>query len=710
MIRFIYTILITLLFLGNIYTAKSQNTISGTIEDNNHNPLAGANISIKNTTLGTASGPHGNYLLGKLKEGNYIVRVSFFGYESIERPVTISGKNSKENFILNKTTIDLNAVVVTGTRTEKTLKNTPVLTQIINSKELQNSGVTDISQALEFAVSGLEFKNQAQGKSVSLQGLDPQYLVFMTDGERMAGETMGDIDYSRINVENIERIEVVKGASSTLYGSNALGGVVNIISKTPSKKFEMDASTRFSNFNTQSHRARIGNKLGDFSSQLSVSYDQTDGYDLLAGNSYRTQEREDAVTITERLKYALTNKIGIEANASFLNKNRDNSSEKLYNRRNKDLTYGAKASYFFGKENSIVMSWNSDHYELLNKITETNLESDYDNLFNNARLLGHFKMANWNLLTTGIEYISENLTAQRNNIKNKTNSDFVFFAQEDIQIFDNLNFIAGIRANNNSNYNWHFTPQFSALYKTGEFSLRGTYSLGYKTPSLKEKYMNFRIPAPGPPMFLVGKEDLKPETSNYISASAEYNHRRISVSTTVYKNNIENMISPDIDTFIVKPGGIIEYSYNNLRDVTIRGADIMLKVGILTNLSLSAAATFSKKTDNLTGKEFENVRNFTSKGNIDYSYKKSNYQLNANVQANFYGAKTINLMDEQTHHIQKVNLDNFSLWRITTTQTLKNSYYLKLGIDNVFDFVDSSGGYNSGTPGRTFFVGLGVKI
>ena len=710
MLRFIYAFSIGLALLINVQTIIAQNTISGKIENENSEPLTGANIIIKNTTLGVASDKNGNYSLSGLQNGEYIIRISFFGYETHERQVVLKGQKITLNIEMIETSIDLNAVVITGTRTEKSLKNVPVLTQSISKFELENKDVTDITQALEYVVPGIEFNNQAQGKSLSLQGIDPQYMLFLIDGERMAGETLGDIDYSRINIANIERIEVVKGASSTLYGSNALGGVVNIITKTPARKLEVDASTRFSNYNTQNYRARIGSKINKLSSQFSVSYDKTDGYDLMEGNSYRTQEREDAIVINEILKYAISSKLELQANASFLTKNRDNTSESLYDRRNKNFTYGAKATYFISPKSDVVLSWNSDRYELFNKITDNELESDYNNLYNNARLTGNFQLTDWNLLTAGVEYISENLTAPRNNIDDKTNTDYVLFAQEDIEIISDLNVIAGFRANNNSQYNWHFTPQFSAMYKIWDLTIRGAYGMGYKTPTLKEKYMNFQIPAPGPPMFLVGYENLEPETSNYTSFSAEYNHKAVSVSATAYYNRISNMISPNLDTFIVKPGGIIEYTYDNQEEVSIKGIDIMAKAKIVKNLMFTGTLTFSKKINEITGEEFENIRNFTGKGSLDYSFKKKNYRLNMNLQSNFYGSKTINLMDERTHQIEKVHLESFSIWRLTTTQTIKNNYYMRLGIDNIFNFIDSSGGYNSGNPGRTFFVGIGLKI
>lgn len=702
--------LITLTLILSFQILGAQNKISGIIKTGNNEVLAGANIVILNTTRGTASDSEGNYSIEGIKNGEYRIRVSFFGYETAEKQVVLTGQPVTLHFEMAETTIDLNAVVVTGTRTEKSLKNTPVLTQTISSRELERKDAADITQALEMVVPGIEFSSSATGKSVTLQGIDPQYMLFLVNGERLAGDTYGDIDYSRINMADIERIEVVKGASSTLYGSNALGGVVNIITKTPADPFRLSASTRFSRYNTQNHRLSIGSKLGKFSTQTSVDFEKTDGYDLFEGNSYRTQEREDAAVVSERLSYSPTDKLQLEGNLSLMNKNRDNTSASLYNRRNTDFSYGAKASWFLNRRSNLTLSWYSDNFELLNKITPDSLVSDYNNLFNNARLLANFNLSRKNVLTVGAEYISENLTAPRNNIDRKTNTESIVFAQDDIQIGDKANIIGGFRAHNNSEYGWHFTPQLSAMYTIWHFAFRGNYGMGYKTPSLKEKYMSFQIPAPGPPMFLVGSEGLEPEKSKYVSLSTEYTREGVSFAVSVYQNHISDMISENMDEYTVKPGGIIEYAYRNYDEVLLKGIDVLLKTKVVRNLFFNGSVTFSKKYDQMEDREFENVRNFSGKFNLDYNLTKKIYGLNINLQSNLYGAKTILLMNETTHQTHAVELENFSLWKLTTTHTFKTNYQMKLGIENIFNYTDPSGGYNTGTPGRTFFVGLGITI
>ncbi len=382
----------------------------------------------------------------------------------------------------------------------------------------------------------------------------------------------------------------------------------------------------------------------------------------------------------------------------------------LYNRKNRDITYGAKATWFPNSKSNVTLSWNSDNYELLNKITPDSLVSDYNNVYDNARLLGNYQLAEWNLLTLGTEYISENLTAPRNGIEDKRNTDYIVFAQEDIQLGQSINLVGGFRAHNNSQYGWHFTPQVSAMYKIWHFAFRGNFSMGYKTPSMKEKYMSFKLPVPGPPMFLLGNEALEPETSRYSSISMEYTRQGVSFAVSAYHNDITDMITEDLDDYSVKPGGIIEYTYRNYDHVTVRGIDVLLKTKVVRNLLFTGSVTFSKKYDQVENKIFDNVRNFSGKFNADYHVSAGIYGLNLNLQNNMYGKKSIDLMDDVTHQTSTVELDPFSLWKFTSTHTFHSNYYVKAGVDNIFDFIDKSGGYNTGNPGRTFFVGLGVNL
>lgn len=201
----------------------------------------------------------------------------------------------------------MDEVVVTATRAPLPLKSAPVLTRVIPAAEIRRSGIPTLQGLLEKELAGVEFHQAGYGQSLSFQGLDARYVLFLVDGERMAGETYGNIDYNRIPLSNIERIEIVRGASSVLYGSNAMGAVVNVITRMPRERVEVGASVRYgtpfqrnggetmgsgaSTHDLETYRDRldvpnlrsemsVGLKLNRFRSLTTASYRSVDAYRL----------------------------------------------------------------------------------------------------------------------------------------------------------------------------------------------------------------------------------------------------------------------------------------------------------------------------------------------------------------------------------------------------------------------------------------------
>ena len=129
----------------------------------------------------------------------------------------------------NKDPLGLETVVVTATRTPKPLLDIPVVTRVITADDIQKADATNIKDMLQQEIPGLEFTYSMGQQVLNMGGYDGNNILFLVDGERMAGESMDNVDFSRLNLSSIERIEIVKGAASTLYGSSAMGGVVNII-------------------------------------------------------------------------------------------------------------------------------------------------------------------------------------------------------------------------------------------------------------------------------------------------------------------------------------------------------------------------------------------------------------------------------------------------------------------------------------------------
>ena len=176
---------------------------------------------------------------------------------------------------------DLGEVVVTGTRTPKFLKDTPIQTRVITSKDIAKTDATNIQDLLQQELPGIEFSYAMnQQTHLNFSGFGGQGILFLVDGERLAGETMDDVDFTRLNMANVERIEIVKGAASALYGSNATGGVVNIITKRAHQPWSLNLNARYAKHNEQRYGATFGLNSNHWNNMLSAFYNRTNNYEV----------------------------------------------------------------------------------------------------------------------------------------------------------------------------------------------------------------------------------------------------------------------------------------------------------------------------------------------------------------------------------------------------------------------------------------------
>ena len=211
------------LYENNENDNATTRCFKGVVLDENGTPLPGASIVVIGTTIGAGTNTQGEFTLSLRDKGFPILRASFIGYTPVEYKIQ---DNEHNNIVirLKPTQSSLEEVVVTGTRTEKPLKDAPILTRVIGQKEIQALNPMDIETLLQYELPGIQFNYNSMSKlpEITYQGMSGEYLLFLVDGERISGEGSDhNPDFSRFNIDDIERIEVVKGAQSTLYASNA---------------------------------------------------------------------------------------------------------------------------------------------------------------------------------------------------------------------------------------------------------------------------------------------------------------------------------------------------------------------------------------------------------------------------------------------------------------------------------------------------------
>jgi outer membrane receptor for ferrienterochelin and colicins len=210
--------------------------------------------------------------------------------------------------------------VVTATRTERALSSLPLPITIITSEAIAKSGVTRLNEILNEQTGIILIPDESGFEGIQMQGLDAAYTMILIDGVPLVGRSSGVLDLSRVSVGNIERIEIVKGASSALYGSEAMGGVINVITKRPKKDIvEGSLSYRYATFNTNDANANILWKKKKFSANLFTNFYSTDGYDLDKTTVLKNVESFYNYTIQPKLYYDFSENLKLTVSNRFYN-------------------------------------------------------------------------------------------------------------------------------------------------------------------------------------------------------------------------------------------------------------------------------------------------------------------------------------------------------------------------------------------------------
>ena len=226
------TALFSLLLAISALNAQGQTKtydISGTVVDSlSSEPLPGVYVTAG--SKGGQTNGDGHYVIKNVPAGKVTLKTMYYSsYPTATREIELTGDTTVD-FILAEQIFNINEVVVTGTRTEKRLAEAPVLTTVIGEREIEKAGSVSMLESLQDNIPGIVISPNAMGNNMRIKGLNSRYILMLVDGERLVSEGAGgNVNLDQIDVNNIERIEMINGAASALYGSNAVGAVINVI-------------------------------------------------------------------------------------------------------------------------------------------------------------------------------------------------------------------------------------------------------------------------------------------------------------------------------------------------------------------------------------------------------------------------------------------------------------------------------------------------
>ena len=692
---------------------QAQRVITGTVADERGEPLIGATVTVKgNTALGGATDADGKYRLTLPTPGNYTLQATYVGYETATQDV---GTDDNIDFRLREDISGLQQVVVTGTRTAKLLGDAPIITRVISQEDIQKIDATHIGDLLEQELPGLEFSYAMnQQVTLNMQGFGGTTVLFLVDGEKLAGETMDNIDYNRLNLDNVGRIEIVKGAASSLYGSNAMGGVVNLISKESQEPWTLNLNAHLGEANEQRYGGTFSFNAGQVFNTLNVQHTTVDDRYLPREGDYSMIYGNKTWNFKERLVYSPLQNLKFTARAGYFFRQRNYSADEK--NRYRDFSAGLKANWTIDARNDLEVAYQFDQYDKSDYYPTTTRYDlkDYSNVQHTGRALYNHTFNDDMVLTAGGDVLRDYLMSYQfedNGDKEQYTADA--FAQFDWNITPRLNVIAGARFDYYSEADVrHVSPKLSAMYKLGRLTIRGSYAGGFRAPTLKELYMNYDMASI---FMLYGNQDLKSETSQNVQLSAEYTYQGLNANVSGYYNWVDNRITSVWDQELY---GML---YSNIDRMRIYGVEA--NVSIRTRFGLSGRVSYVYTREHI--KQGQMYQSYTSSARphtatLRLEYDKTlrggygfNIALSGRLLSSVDTYEYVAYVQDETGTVptQDVHYPGYAIWKLSLTQRLGKAVRFIIALDNLFDYVPDYYYNNSPTTlGTTGSVSLSIDI
>lgn len=692
-----------------------------------------------------------------LNKNNIVVFLSIF---------FVSFSGAQEDFQINEdstNTETLKEVVISATRTLKQLSSLPLPVQLISKKEIQSVNSLRLNDILNEQTGLITVPDFGGGEGIQLQGLDSQYTLILIDGVPLIGRSAGTLDVSRITVGNIKQIEIVKGASSSLYGSDALGGVINIITDQPKHGFNGTINSRVGSFNTFDTSATLDYKKEKWALSSFINSFNSDGYDLNKNDALNTVEPFSNYTLNTKLTYNFNKQTNLFFSGRFYTQNQDYvASEDLKGESDiNEWNIHAKLSHKYNKKWRSYFEFYATQYkaeEYLNASNNTHYSDAYFNqLLIRPEIRGTYHANEKNTFIGGLGWNYETLKRTDFSTNPTFNSPYVYL-QYDTNPSENVNIIVGTRFDSHSAYQSQFSPKAAILYKlTNKTSIKGSLGYGFKAPDFRQLYFDFTNSTVGytvlgynavitkiPKLEEEGQianliiplsefeNVLNPENSVSFNLGLDYNPlSTLKLSINAFKNNINDLI----DTRVIanKNNGQNVFSYYNVNKVYTQGFEFNSQWKANSYLKFSAGYQLLYAMDQAAKKAFKNglvyARESPSSSSFQLSkndyfglYNRSRHMANfkvfytytpwkfdANIRGTYrskYGLYDTNgntYLDAYDEFIK-----GYTIWDVALNKTLFKNYHIGFGIDNILGFTNTQN--ISNISGRIIYGKLNIQF
>jgi outer membrane receptor for ferrienterochelin and colicins len=614
-------------------------------------------------------------------------------------------------------------VVVTATKTEAEVEDVPASVEVITAEEIKAKGAEKIRDVIKLDPSVVFIRSRGRD-FLSIRGFTSQHVLILIDGKRLSGEVEQDHELDRITLENVERIEIFKGPASALYGTDAMGGVINIITKTP-EKFTIEVTPKLGAYSggegdRYNISAYAGSRFGNLG--ISISGQLIDTRPYFTERQTTIQGEREQKNIGLKLSYDFTKHTKIIFDGAYMKEDEENRSlsrGRLFKDIDDNKRYDLSAS----------LSHKSPDLEYFIRGYLSKYDKDYENRTLATNVLNAFDIAKVNkyiaegkitkeilknnLVTLGAEYRQESFKGTRLNTGkdpftviregitrtgSKAEIDYwAVYLQDEWQVTDSLLVIPALRYDDSDKFKSRISPKIGVTYKIlPNLRAKANYAHGFKTPSPRELFIEFKHP--GPRYIIRGNPDLQPEKSKAYEVAMEGEIGILSGRLGYFYNDVDDLIGsveiipPPAGT----PSGWRVFSYQNIAKAKIQGIEAGLGLSFTKELSLKINYTYLDAKDD--------VRNQRLLMRPRHKLvTKAGYN---NKQVGFRGDIWVEYIGDNLWVRTPEKMKDYALWNLNLSKDITKNFELYAGVDNLFNKKDQ----DIPIIGAFYFGGVRMKF